>query len=96
MPPPLKNFEGGSGPGAPYVVGAYVLHILATLPVHGASAERSFSALCRLETWMRSQMNEERLTGLAFLHTDRDIDMAKVIQWFATKDSGQRRLEFVI
>ncbi|XP_049271149.1 uncharacterized protein LOC125758225 [Rhipicephalus sanguineus] len=74
------------------------LQILATLPVSVASAERSFSALRRLKTWMRSQMGEERLTGLALLHAHRDItiDTSKVIERFATKCSGQRRLELVI
>lgn len=74
------------------------LQILATLPVSVASAERSFSALRRLKTRMRSQMGEERLTGLALLHAHRDItiDTSKVIERFATKCSGQRRLELVI
>lgn len=74
------------------------LQILTTLPVSVASAERSFSALRRLKTWMRSQMGEGRLTGLALLHTHRDIfiDTAKIIERFATEDGRRRRLEFVI
>lgn len=74
------------------------LQILTTLPVSVASVERSFSALPRLKTWMRSQMGKGRLTGLALLHTHRDIfiDTAEIIERFATKDSRRRRLEFVI
>ena len=49
------------------------LTIFLTLPVSTASAERSFSTLRRLKTWMRSRMGEERLTGLAILNVHRDI-----------------------
>lgn len=33
-----------------------LLHILATLPVSVATAERSFSTLKRLKTWLRNRM----------------------------------------
>ena len=61
------------------------LAILLTLPVSTASAERSFSSLRRLKTWMRSRMGEERLTGLAMLNVHRDIYVSvdKVIDRFA-------------
>ncbi|XP_040075022.2 52 kDa repressor of the inhibitor of the protein kinase-like [Ixodes scapularis] len=74
------------------------LQILATLPVSVASAERSFSTLRRLKTWLRSQMSDARLTGLALLHTQRDIsvDCGKVIDRFANGSHGRRRLEFVV
>lgn len=74
------------------------LQILATLPVSVASAERSFSTLRRLKTWLRSQMSDARLTGLALLHTHRDIsvDCGKVIDRFANGSHGRRRLEFVV
>ncbi|XP_064471819.1 52 kDa repressor of the inhibitor of the protein kinase-like [Ornithodoros turicata] len=75
-----------------------LLQVLATLPVSVASAERSFSTLRRLKSWMRTQMAEERLTALALLHTHRDIaiDTQRVIDRFASKARGQRRLDFVI
>ena len=44
-----------------------LLRILLTLPVTVASAERSFSSLRRLKTWLRNQMGQERLTGLALI-----------------------------
>lgn len=44
-----------------------ILQILCTLPVTVASAKRSFSALKRLKGWLRSNMTQERLTGLALL-----------------------------
>lgn len=72
------------------------LKILSTLPVSVASAERSFSTLRRLKTWLRSTMSEERLSGLCLLHTHRDVevDVNKVIDRFAK--SGNRRLDFII
>lgn len=41
-----------------------------TLPVTTCSCERSFSALRRLKTWLRSTMGDERLSSLALLHED--------------------------
>lgn len=53
----------------------FLLQILATLPVTTASAERSFSMLRRLKTWLRSSMCEDRLTGLALLTSATDIEV---------------------
>ena len=53
----------------------FLLQILATLPVTTASAERTFSMLRRLKTWLRSTMGEQRLTGLALLASCRDITL---------------------
>ncbi|XP_050065546.1 52 kDa repressor of the inhibitor of the protein kinase-like [Aphis gossypii] len=49
-----------------------LLKILASFPISIASAERSFSALKRIKTWLRCNMLEERLTGLAIIHCHRD------------------------
>ncbi|CAN7977104.1 unnamed protein product, partial [Ixodes persulcatus] len=74
------------------------LYLLATLPVSVASAERSFSTLRRLKTWLRSEMGETRLTGLALLNIHRDITInnGSVIDRFLSRSSGRRRLEFVL
>ncbi|KAJ8866833.1 hypothetical protein PR048_032694 [Dryococelus australis] len=50
-----------------------LLQVLATLPVSVATAERTFSTLKRLKTWLRTTMNEDRLIGLAPLATHHDI-----------------------
>jgi hAT family C-terminal dimerisation region len=50
-----------------------LLTILATLPVTTASAERSFSTLRRLKTYLRSTMTDDRLTSLALLNIHHDI-----------------------
>ncbi|KAJ8872200.1 hypothetical protein PR048_025802 [Dryococelus australis] len=73
-----------------------LLQVLATLPVSVATAERTFSTLKRINTWLRITMNEDRLIGLALLATHRDIAINpdQVIGRFAM--SGNRRLKFVL
>jgi len=47
--------------------------ILLTIPVTVASAERSFSKLKLLKTYMRSTMKQERLNGLATIALENDV-----------------------
>lgn len=72
-----------------------ILKLLITLPISNSSAERTFSPLRRLKTWLRSTMCETRLTGLALLniHRDIDIDIQKVIQRFS---KNKRKIPFAI
>lgn len=67
----------------PYLKAA--LSILCVLPASVATGERSFSALNRLKTWLRSTMSQDRLVGLALLHIHRDIeiDVNVIIDKFA-------------
>ncbi|CAI6355298.1 unnamed protein product [Macrosiphum euphorbiae] len=50
-----------------------IFAIICTLPISVASAERSFSTLKRVKTWLRSRMGNNRLSGLVLLHVHRDI-----------------------
>ncbi|XP_026819497.1 52 kDa repressor of the inhibitor of the protein kinase-like [Rhopalosiphum maidis] len=50
------------------------IKILITLPISIATAERSFSSLRLLKTWLRSRMSEERLTGLALKFDEKSED----------------------
>ncbi|CAI6342885.1 unnamed protein product [Macrosiphum euphorbiae] len=72
-----------------------LLLVLGTLPVSVATAERSFSTLRRLKTWIRSEMGQSRLTGLALLHIHRQLplNVDKIIDRFA---KNKRCLDFVI
>jgi len=45
-----------------------VLKIYFTFPVTTSTAERSFSSLCRLKTFLRSTMTQTRLNNLLFLY----------------------------
>ena len=73
-----------------------LLQILCTLPVSVAYAERSFSCVRRLKTWMRSRMGADRLTGLALMHVHRDISVSveDIINRFA--NAHTRKLDFVV
>ncbi|XP_049771331.1 uncharacterized protein LOC126143445 [Schistocerca cancellata] len=72
-----------------------LLLVLATLPVTTASAERSFSSLRRLKTYLRTSMNENLALALTHIHYQIPVDVEKVITRFS--NSGRRRrLEFNI
>jgi len=47
------------------------LKIFAILPVSSCEAERSFSSLRRLKTYLRNTMGQERLSSLALMHIER-------------------------
>ncbi len=61
-----------------------LLQLACTLPVTSCECERSGSTLRRLSNYMRGSMGQERLSGLALLHTHYDfpIDIEKVVQEF--------------
>jgi hypothetical protein len=69
-----------------------ICHILLTMPVGSVPCERSFSALRRLKGWNRTTMTEDRLNGLALLHThkDKDVDRVRMLDKFDA--SGSRRM----
>jgi hypothetical protein len=62
-----------------------LLKILAVLPIGSCEAERSFSCMRRLHTWLRSTMSTERMTDLAVIamhgHTIR-LDKIQICQRF--------------
>jgi hypothetical protein len=47
--------------------------LIATVPSTTTSVERSFSALKRSKTYLRSTQNEECLSGLEILSTEKDV-----------------------
>ncbi|XP_035838892.1 uncharacterized protein LOC110906877 [Helianthus annuus] len=55
----------------PYAINAY--KVLLTIPITVASAERSFSKLKLLKTYLRSTMSQERLNGLATISIESEI-----------------------
>jgi hypothetical protein len=48
--------------------------LLAVVPATSATAERSFSCLKRIKTWLRTTMGQSRLNSLAVLHAHRHIE----------------------
>ena len=74
----------------------YVLiKILATLPVTTASAERSFSCLRRLKSYLRSTMCEERLSGLAMMQIQRK-KMPSADEVLDQLAKSKRKFDFVL
>ncbi|XP_022180061.1 zinc finger MYM-type protein 1-like [Myzus persicae] len=73
-----------------------MLYTIACLPTTVAFAERSFSTLGRLKTWLRSNMGQDRLVGLALLniHRNRDIQIDEVIDMFAA--TKKRNIDLII
>ena len=71
-----------------------LLQIALTMVVSTAHCERSFSALKRIKTYLRSSMTEQRLTDLAILSIEREvskqISLDNVIDEFAAKDKNRR------
>ena len=49
-----------------------VILIALTLPATSCTVERSFSTLRRVKTWLRSTMNDTRLSGICVLSVHRD------------------------
>lgn len=74
----------------------FLIQILVVLPVTVSSAERSFSTLKRLKTWVRNRMGEERLVGLALLNVHHDIPISpnEVIDYFAK--NKKRKLDLIL
>lgn len=71
------------------------LHILLCMPVSTASAERSFSTMRRLKTYLRATMTTKRLTGLGLMNIHRDyaISSEQVVDIFARRK--ERRLSLL-
>ena len=72
-----------------------LLRIFATIPVTTATAERSFSALRLLKTYLRATMHEERLNGLVVMaiHKDIKLNYDDVIEQYALEHN--RRLPLI-
>ncbi|KAL7377898.1 hypothetical protein ABVT39_005934 [Epinephelus coioides] len=74
-----------------------LLRLYLTVPMSNATAERSFSSLRRLKTFLRSTMTERRLNHLLFLHIHKHLtdglDLRKVLRSFCFA-SEQREIYF--
>ncbi|CAH2012683.1 unnamed protein product [Acanthoscelides obtectus] len=76
-----------------------LLSILITIPMSTSEAERSFSMLKRIKTFLRNTMKEERLSALGMLSAEKHFVSGieyfnnKVIENFATKK--ERRMDLI-
>ena len=71
------------------------LRIAVTLPVTVASAERSFSKLKLIKTYLRSTISQEHLSGLAIMSINHDVGKSlscdDMIDDFASRKSRRGR-----
>ena len=71
-----------------------LLQLALTIVVSTAECERSFSALKRIKSYLRSTMSEERLINLATLSIERrladSLSLDEVINKFAATDKNRR------
>ena len=49
------------------------MKLILVMPAMNATSERSFSALRRIKTYLRSTMKQERLNSLIVLHVHKDL-----------------------
>ena len=68
--------------------------LLLVNPASSATAERSFSSLRRLKTWLRSTISQERLNACAVCLTHRDLlkllDMRQIAADFISRNDYRR------
>ena len=71
-----------------------LLRLICTIPITSCEAERTFSALRRMKTFLRTTMKEDRLNGLALMHVHRQIpiDFDEAMEKFARKHPRKLQL----
>ena len=73
-----------------------ICRILAVNPTSGATAERTFSLVRRVKTWMRSTMLPTRFNSVSILnfHKDRTdkLDLIKIANAFVQSDDNRMRI----
>lgn len=73
-----------------------ILKLLLVLPATNATSERSFSALRRVKTFLRTTMSQKRLNSLMVLHVHKEhtdtLDLEKVAQEFISGREGRLRV----
>ena len=74
-----------------------LLILLSTYPMSSANAEKTFSVMSRIKTWLRSRMGSGVLANYLFavIHKQRmdDVNIQKVAKEFVSK-SSQRKSYF--
>ena len=71
-----------------------LVKLLLTVPVTSCTAERSFSGLKRLKTYLRSTMGQARLNHLALLHCYKTrvkkLDLGVIANEFISRATVRR------
>lgn len=71
-----------------------LLRLYMTIPITTATAERSFSTLRCLKSYLRSTMTDKRLNNLLLIHTHKDLcdklDLVKIAQSFVSANNRRK------
>ena len=90
--------EKQMAPGLPNLSILYKIYL--TLPVTSATAERSFSRMKLIKSYLRSTMSNERLSGLALLSIEREladnIDFDSTINRFASLKLRRKKFKLTV
>ena len=92
----LRSMDQNARELFPEVVKLVRLLMTLGLPASSATAERIFSALRRLKTWLRSTMTQRRVNAAAVCHVHRErldlTDPNRVADIFASLNSSRQRM----
>ena len=73
-----------------------VMQLLLVMPATNATSERSFSALRRVKTYLRTTMTQQRLNHLMVLHVHKTstdgLDLMSVAREFVAGREGRLRM----
>ena len=69
-----------------------LIRLMLLCPASSCTSERSFSALRRLKTWLRSTMTQPRLNAVAVCHVHQDILDSLDIRKLAEEFAGQSHI----
>jgi len=58
-----------------------LLKVALTLSISSSTCERSFSAMIRIKTWLKSSMLQNRFNNLAIISTENDISKTIDRDW---------------
>ena len=76
-----------------FIQAEVLVRFLLLVPASSATAERSFSALRRIKTWLRSTMSQARLNHVSLLNIHSKIldtlDLNAVVADFIAKNDGR-------
>ena len=72
-----------------------LMKLILVMPATNATSERSFSALRRIKTYLRSTMKQERLNSLMVLHVHKDLidalDLSQVANEFVEGNDTRKQ-----
>jgi hypothetical protein len=73
-----------------------LVRLLLVRPVSSAESERSFSALRRLKSWLRSTMTQTRLNAVAISHVHakvaKSLNIKELVKFFIVRNSSRVQL----